>query len=66
MDDAIQLFELNTELFPSSGNVFDSLGEAYLKIGDKEKALASYKKAFELDPGNSGAERMIKKIQTGQ
>jgi CubicO group peptidase (beta-lactamase class C family) len=60
--DAIELFKLNTEQFPSSGNVFDSLGEAYLKTGDNEKALACYRKAFELDPSNSNAADMIKKI----
>jgi CubicO group peptidase (beta-lactamase class C family) len=62
-DDAIQLFILNTEQFPTSGNVFDSMGEAYLKAGDKEKALVSYKKAFELDPNNSNAADMIKKLK---
>jgi len=66
MDDAIQLFVLNTEQFPKSGNVFDSMGEAYFKIGDKEKALASYKKAFELDPSNGNAADIIKKLQGGQ
>jgi cytochrome c-type biogenesis protein CcmH/NrfG len=42
------------------------MGEAYLKVGDKEKALASYKKAFELDPSNGNAADMIKKLQNGQ
>ena len=65
-DDAILMFKLNTEQFPASGNVFDSIGEAYLKAGDKEKALASYKKAFELDLNNSNAADMIKKLQEKQ
>ncbi|MFN8356332.1 MAG: serine hydrolase [Spirosomataceae bacterium] len=66
LDDAIQLFVLNTEQFPMSGNVFDSLGEVYLKVGEKEKALASYKKAFELDPSNKNAGEIVKKLQSGQ
>lgn len=65
-DDAIQLFKLNTEQFPLSGNVFDSMGEAYLKAGDKENALASYKKAYALDPGNSNAADIIRKLENGQ
>jgi len=65
-DDAIQLFKFNTAQFPNSGNVFDSMGEAYLKAGDKANALASYKKALELDPGNSNAADIIKKLQSGQ
>jgi CubicO group peptidase (beta-lactamase class C family) len=60
--DAIELFKLNTEQFPSSGNAFDSLGEAYLKAGDNEKSLASYQKAFALDPSNGNAAEMIKKL----
>lgn len=63
IDDAILLFKLNTELFPNSGNVFDSMGEAYLKAGDEQNALRSYKRVIELDPGNSSAADIIKKIE---
>jgi len=62
LEDAIALFKLNTEQYPSSGNVFDSMGEAYLKAGDKNNALSSYKKALELDPGNGNAADIIKKL----
>jgi CubicO group peptidase (beta-lactamase class C family) len=62
-DDAILLLKLNTEQFPTSGNAFDSMGEAYLKAGDKQNALSSYKKSFELDPGNSNAADMLKKLE---
>lgn len=66
IQDAIPLFKFNTEQFPSSGNVFDSMGEAYLKAGEKENALASYKKAHKLDPGNNNAAEVIKKLEGGQ
>jgi CubicO group peptidase (beta-lactamase class C family) len=66
IDDAIQLFKLNTEQFPNSGNVFDSMGEAYLKASDKVNALASYKRALYLDPSNSNAADIIKKLESGQ
>ena len=62
-DDAIQFFKFNTEKFPNSSNVFDSMGEAYLKAGDKTNALASYKNALELDPGNSNVAEIIKKLE---
>jgi hypothetical protein len=51
VDQAIEIFKLNVELHPSSANAFDSLGEAYLKKGDKPNALSNYRKAIELDPG---------------
>jgi CubicO group peptidase (beta-lactamase class C family) len=61
--DAIEVFKLNTEMFPQSANPFDSLGEAYLKDGQKELALANYKKAVELDPKNANAVLVIKRLE---
>ena len=50
VEDAIRLFALNVELHSRSVNVYDSLGEAYLKKGDKTNALLNYKKALAIDP----------------
>ncbi|SKA30707.1 CubicO group peptidase, beta-lactamase class C family [Chitinophaga eiseniae] len=61
--DAIVIFEYNTRLFPSSGNVFDSLGEAYYKKGDKQQALANYKRSLALDPGNTNAKMIIAELE---
>jgi CubicO group peptidase (beta-lactamase class C family) len=61
--DAIEIFKLNVEMFPKSGNVYDSLGEAYLADGQKELALANYKKAVELDPANSNAVKIVNKLE---
>jgi CubicO group peptidase (beta-lactamase class C family) len=43
---AIALFQLNVEFNPTSANVFDSLAEAYMTTGDKEKAVEYYEKAL--------------------
>jgi tetratricopeptide (TPR) repeat protein len=61
--DAITVFEYNTQLFPSSGNVYDSLGEAYYKQGDKQKALVNYKRSFQLDPANQNAKSIIAELE---
>tara|TARA_Y100001972_G_scaffold121746_1_gene166257 strand:+ start:1337 stop:2815 length:1479 start_codon:yes stop_codon:yes gene_type:complete len=45
---ALALFKLNVKLFPEDGNLWDSLGEAYLKYDNKEDAIRSYTKAVEL------------------
>ena len=37
LDEAIAVFELNTELYPDSWNVYDSLGEAHLARGDASR-----------------------------
>lgn len=57
--DAIPLFAWNAERFPKSGNVHDSLGEAFYVAGDRKAALASYKRSFALDPKNDNAKKMI-------
>ncbi|MCB1124289.1 MAG: tetratricopeptide repeat protein, partial [Verrucomicrobiae bacterium] len=62
---AIFVFQMNTELFPQSANAWDSLGEAYLKAGQKEKAVEYYNKAIKLDPEGSvgqNARMMLKKM----
>jgi CubicO group peptidase (beta-lactamase class C family) len=45
---AIRVFALNTTLFPTSANAWDSLAEAYEAKGDKEKAKTLYDKAHQL------------------
>jgi len=54
-DAAINAFTLNTTENPASSNAWDSLGEAYLKKGDRKQAIAAYQKAVELDPSNADA-----------
>ena len=61
--DAIEIFKLNVEMFPTSANPYDSLGEAYLADGQKDLALANYKKAVELDPTNANAALIVKRLE---
>jgi len=60
--DAVSIFEYNTKLFPKSGNVFDSLGEAYYNQGNKPLALLNYKKSLQLDPANDNAKKIITEL----
>jgi pimeloyl-ACP methyl ester carboxylesterase len=59
---AIKLFKLNVETFPNSSNVYDSLGEAYMKAGNKGEAIKNYQKSLELNPANMNARKMLEKI----
>lgn len=63
---AVPVFQLNAETFPQSGNVWDSLGEAYLKAGDAKKARESYEKSLALDPKNDNARQVLKTIDDGK
>ena len=61
--DAIEVFKLNVAVFPKKSNPYDSLGEAYLKNGQKDLALRNYKKAVELDSSNSNAVEIINRLE---
>lgn len=60
---AIQIFKINTEKFPKSDNVWDSLGEAFYNAGNYIQALKSYEKSLELNPKSESGKEMIKKIK---
>src|SRR5690606_5140923 len=50
IDEAIRIFTLNTQRFPKSPNVWDSLGEAYAIKGDEKNAVKNFKKALAMNP----------------
>jgi serine-type D-Ala-D-Ala carboxypeptidase/endopeptidase len=56
------VFQLNAQVFPKSSNVWDSLGEAYVKAGDTKTAKEHYEKSLKLNPENQGAREMLKKL----
>ena len=60
---SINIFKVNVALYSNSSNVYDSLGEAYMKKGDTAQAIVNYKKSLELDSGNARAKRQIKKLE---
>jgi hypothetical protein len=62
LPEAIALLKLNVEFYPNAWNVYDSLAEAYMTNGDKELAIANYKKSLELNPQNSNGREMLKKL----
>ena len=62
-EEAVKIFEANTVSFPKSANVYDSLGEAYLKAGNTELAIKNYQKVVELNPQNTNAVDILKRLQ---
>jgi len=59
LEKAVEIFKLNVILHPESVNVYDSLGDAYLKIGNKELAIKNYRKALELNPEKKSARKAL-------
>ena len=62
LKEAIEIFRLNVAEYPNSWNAYDSLGEAYIKNGDKELAIQNYNKSLELNPQNENAKLILKKL----
>ncbi len=58
---SLAMFRLNTELYPRSGNTWDSLAETTLRLGDEAAAKELYAKALEVQPEypNAAAARRI-------
>jgi len=65
VNEAIEVLKLNVEEYPQSANVYDSLGEAYMMTGNKEKAIENYQKALTIDPTMESAKQALKRL-TGQ
>lgn len=60
---ATAIFKINVALYPKSSNVYDSLGEAYMKSGDTVKAIENYKISLTFDSGNLRAKNQLKKLE---
>lgn len=58
---AVEIFKLNLEYFKEA-DFYDSLGEAYMRAGNKEKAIDNLKKAAAMDPKNMHARELLKEL----
>ncbi|MEM6346725.1 MAG: S41 family peptidase [Bacteroidota bacterium] len=63
LNEALEIFKLIVAEFPDSSNPYDSLGEAYLALGNKDSALYHYQKSLALNPHNFNAEDQIERIK---
>jgi CubicO group peptidase (beta-lactamase class C family) len=63
--EAVEIFKLNVEAYPKEANPYDSLAEAYMNLNQREQAVTNYKKSLELNPKNTNAVEMLKRIESG-
>ena len=57
--EAIEIFKFIVSEYPESANAYDSLGEAFMKAGEKDLAIRNYEKSLELDPENENAKKKL-------
>jgi hypothetical protein len=59
---AIKAFELNAESYPQSFNVWDSLAEAHMTAGHRQRAIELYGKSLALNPANANAVKKLEEL----
>jgi len=62
---AIAVFTAAVAFFPQAWNLYDSLGEAYMRAGKREAAIRNYRKSLELNPDNINGRRMLEQLRQG-
>jgi tetratricopeptide (TPR) repeat protein len=63
--EALNVFKLNTLIYPDNAGVFDSLAEAYERTGNKKAAIANYEKVLSLKPGDERAGKKVAELRKG-
>jgi len=61
--DAVEVFKLNAESYPSSANVYDSLGDALVAAGRNDEAIKSYERAVSIDPNYQTSIDALKRLK---
>ena len=61
-DAGMMVLNVAVKLHPKEANLYDSIGEFYLKKGEKEKAIEYYKKALEINPQFESAKKALDEI----
>ncbi len=63
LQDGVALFRLVAEAYPDSWTAHRGLGEAYLAAGARRLALASFRRALTLHPGDPLLENAVRRLE---
>jgi len=61
--EALEIFRLNTVLYPTNANAYDSLAETYGALGNMELAVKYYRKALKVNPDYGNAKNVRKMLK---
>ena len=62
-EEALELFKLNAEAYPTSANAQDSLADGYMAVGRRDLALAAEKKCISLLPADPNDAEFKKQLE---
>ena len=60
--DAIAMFQMNVDAYPTSANTYDSLADAQVAAGNRDEALRLAQKALEVLPNDKNAPEEFKQL----
>lgn len=60
---SLEVFELNTRVFPEAFNTWESLAEAHMALGHDDDAIRFFERSLELNPNNTDAKTRIARIR---
>ena len=63
LEDALTLLDVATEAYPGESGFHARMGEAYAALGDKTKAITAYEKAQSINPLNTEAKEMLRRLK---
>ncbi len=58
----LSLLEMNADNNPQSSTAFESLGAAYVTLGQTGKAITAYKRAVALNPQSANAQQQLQRL----
>ncbi|MDQ3046801.1 MAG: transglycosylase SLT domain-containing protein [Bacteroidota bacterium] len=62
MEDAYKVFKHNEITYPESWSVYHGLGETYRLMGQKDMAIANYKKSLKLNPNAQESQKAMARL----
>jgi hypothetical protein len=63
LQEAVEVFKFIVSEDPAFPYGYEGLGEAYMKIGDRENAIKNFQKSVDLNPENNIAKEMLEKLR---
>jgi predicted alpha/beta superfamily hydrolase len=62
-DKSYRILKINIENYPASANVYDSMGELLVLMGDTAKAIENYERSYKLNPKNENAVKRVRELR---
>jgi tetratricopeptide (TPR) repeat protein len=63
---AIAFLKLNAEFYPESASISGMLGPLYEQLGQRDDAIAAYRRVLELNPQSQSAQARLRALTGGE